>query len=122
MNWQDIKHFKSREFDSPDQPGSGQYMNEYLIKTLDKIRDEYGYPIKVTSGYRTPEHNARVGGEPNSEHMRGMAVDIEAPTSQARYALKRLAYKFGIQRIGNGKDFIHLGVSVSLPQNVEWNY
>lgn len=38
-----------------------------------------GAPIQVLSGYRSPEVNAAVGGQRNSQHMRGEAADIVAP-------------------------------------------
>lgn len=38
-----------------------------------------GAPIVVTSGYRAPAVNAAVGGQPNSQHMRGEAVDFISP-------------------------------------------
>lgn len=40
------------------------------------IREHIGEPIYVTSGYRCPSHNARVGGASRSYHMYGMAMDI----------------------------------------------
>lgn len=47
-----------------------------LANRLQVIRDLIGKPIRITSGYRTPEHNKKVGGEPNSYHLKGMAADI----------------------------------------------
>ena len=38
-----------------------------------------GWPITVLSGYRTPEHNARVGGVPTSQHLVGRALDLKGP-------------------------------------------
>jgi hypothetical protein len=43
---------------------------------LQALRDQLGVPLIVTSGYRSPEHNKKVGGAKNSLHMRGMAFDI----------------------------------------------
>ncbi|MGC7990856.1 D-Ala-D-Ala carboxypeptidase family metallohydrolase, partial [Salmonella enterica] len=43
---------------------------------LDPLRERYGKPIKVTSGYRSPKLNRVVRGAPNSQHMVGEAVDI----------------------------------------------
>ena len=43
---------------------------------LDPLRERYGYPIYVTSGYRCPKLNSAVNGAPNSQHMRGEAADI----------------------------------------------
>lgn len=43
---------------------------------LDKIREAYGKPIHVTSGYRCWELNTKIGGSRTSQHMKGMAADI----------------------------------------------
>lgn len=43
---------------------------------LDPLREAYGGPIIVTSGYRCPALNKAVGGAKNSQHMTGQAVDI----------------------------------------------
>jgi len=43
---------------------------------LQVIRDEIGKPIKINSGYRSPEHNKSVGGVKNSMHVKGKAADI----------------------------------------------
>ena len=50
---------------------------ELLVsRVLDPLREAWGSPIIVTSGYRCPELNARVGGARTSYHLRGMAADI----------------------------------------------
>ena len=43
---------------------------------LDPLRDAWGGPIRVNSGYRCPELNKLVGGTPTSQHQRGEAADI----------------------------------------------
>lgn len=45
---------------------------------LDPLREWYGKPIYVNSGYRSPQLNRMVGGAPTSQHMKGEAVDITA--------------------------------------------
>ena len=45
-------------------------------QVLDPLREAYGKPIRVTSGYRCPKLNTLVGGSPNSQHMKGEAADI----------------------------------------------
>ena len=47
-----------------------------LISALDKIREQYGKPIFVTSGYRCPELNKAVGGVNSSQHVKGEAADL----------------------------------------------
>ena len=50
----------------------------YLIeKVLDPVREWYGKPIYVNSGYRCPELNKAVGGVPDSFHLTGCAADID---------------------------------------------
>ena len=46
-------------------------------EVLDPLREAYGRPIRVNSGYRCPRLNTLVGGTPNSQHMRGEAADIQ---------------------------------------------
>lgn len=48
-------------------------------KVLQPVRDHYAKGVKVNSGYRSPEVNARVGGSRTSDHCRGLAADIEIP-------------------------------------------
>lgn len=43
---------------------------------LDPIREKYGKPIIVTSGYRSEKVNKAVGGASTSQHLKGQAVDI----------------------------------------------
>lgn len=49
---------------------------ELLAKNLQELRDHLGEPIHINSGYRSPAHNAKVGGKKNSYHMKAMAADI----------------------------------------------
>lgn len=44
---------------------------------LQPLRDAIGRPILVNSGYRAPELNKLIGGSAKSQHMFGMAADIE---------------------------------------------
>lgn len=43
---------------------------------LDPLREAWGSPIHVNSGYRCPALNRAVNGAPHSQHMRGEAADI----------------------------------------------
>ena len=48
-----------------------------LVKNvLDPAREAYGAPIRVNSGYRSPEVNEAIGGAKNSQHTAGEAADI----------------------------------------------
>ena len=48
-------------------------------KVLQPVRDHFARAVKVTSGYRSPDVNALVGGSRISDHCKGMAADIEIP-------------------------------------------
>ena len=43
---------------------------------LQPLRDYYKTKIFINSGYRSPDLNTRIGGTPNSQHLRGQAADI----------------------------------------------
>jgi hypothetical protein len=51
-------------------------INEAALDKLQALRDRLGKPLILTSAYRSPEHNRRVGGAKNSQHMRGIAFDV----------------------------------------------
>ena len=51
-------------------------LNALMIECLDKVREMWGKPIGVNSGYRSAELNRAVGGDENSQHLRGEAADI----------------------------------------------
>ena len=50
---------------------------EELLEVLDDLREFYGMPIKITSGYRCAELNKLVGGSPTSAHVIGYAADLQ---------------------------------------------
>jgi len=47
-----------------------------LAEQLQILRDHTQKPIRINSGYRSPEHNASIGGVRNSQHTQGTAADI----------------------------------------------
>lgn len=49
----------------------------YTLSRLDDIRERYGKPIYITSGYRCEKLNKLVGGKPNSQHLKAEAVDLK---------------------------------------------
>jgi DNA-directed RNA polymerase subunit M/transcription elongation factor TFIIS len=49
---------------------------EELLKRVNLFRKEYGIPMYVNSGYRSEEHNAKIGGAKGSAHMTCEAVDF----------------------------------------------
>ena len=53
-----------------------QNLEDLINNLLQPLRERYGKPIIVTSGYRCKELNKRVGGVINSQHIKGEAADI----------------------------------------------
>ena len=48
-----------------------------LAKNMQVLRDHIGKPIQITSGYRSPDHNKKIGGAKASKHCLGMACDFK---------------------------------------------
>ena len=67
--------------DLPNTPSQEQITNmqELAFNVLQKVRDHFAKGVKVYSGFRHPDVNAKVGGSKTSDHCKGMAADIEIP-------------------------------------------
>lgn len=63
----------------PNEPDATARNNLTILVQviLDPLREHLGRPVRVTSGYRTAQVNARIGGSKTSAHMSGEAVDIK---------------------------------------------
>lgn len=109
-----LPNFKPQEFDSKGAGGAGTWVNmdfAFLIQ-LQAIRWAVGVPFDITSAYRDPVHNKRIGGSPKSAHMFGVAVDISRKNlSKADcLVLINFAIACGIKGIGVHPNFIHIDV------------
>ena len=93
--------FKVRELRCRD--GSDTVMvDEALMLLLQCIREHFGKPVHITSGYRTAAHNAAVGGSKSSQHLLGRAADFYVEgvdvAAVAAYAETLLPGRGGIGR------------------------
>lgn len=71
-----------------EDPTTHQVMvHSTLLAVLERARERVGFPIRVTSGYRTVAHNRKVGGVPRSLHLVGAAADLVVATSRQRVEL-----------------------------------
>ena len=70
---------EKRIVNTPDNP-TIERMQALMEECLDKVREMWGKPIGVNSGYRSAELNRAVGGAKNSQHLRGEAADITTGT------------------------------------------
>lgn len=107
-------HFNLDEFlseDDPYRPNEMQLANiKRLARVLEQFRAMVQQPIRITSGFRSPAYNRKVGGAPASPHTLGLAVDI-ATENQLKWA----SLASGIPSIGGiglypGRGFIHLDI------------
>lgn len=99
-------------------------MDINFLCMLNKARAIDGKPWKINSAYRCSKHNASVGGKKTSAHLHGCAADISAPTSARKFEIVSAAMQAGFNRIGVGKNFVHLDSDTSAghPANVLWTY
>ena len=80
-----VIHFKAEEFTKSSVNPNNVMTKDFdalmsasvvTLCHLDKLRDRFGKPIYINSGYRNPITNSRVRGAKNSRHMRCLAADI----------------------------------------------
>ena len=122
-----MRNFNLKEFDSPDLSDSGLNMDRSFLEMLDNARDIAKTPFKITSGYRTKEHNIaiykKLGKKPiESSHLKGVACDIACSDSRARFIIISYLLEAGFTRIGIASNFIHVDSDCEKSQNVIWTY
>lgn len=96
------RHFSYKEFEKSDV-ASRHHINNTITdwevrdnivalveNILQPLRDAWGQPLFINSGYRCPELNAKVGGVATSQHTKGQAADVGCsdPLALARLAKK----------------------------------
>ena len=93
--------FRVREFRCRDGTDT-ILIDEGLVVLLQCIREHFGKPVHITSGYRTAAHNAAVGGSKSSQHLLGRAADFYVEgvdvAAVAAYAETLLPSRGGIGR------------------------
>ena len=97
-------------------------MNEEFLQRLDEAREYAGIPFIINSAWRSEEDNKRVGGKPNSSHLKGLAVDIKATNSRQRGLILDALRSVGFSRIGIANRFIHVDMDFDKDQDVTWLY
>jgi len=101
---------------------------EIVAALFEAIRSLVDGPLTVLSAYRTPAHNRRIGGAPNSQHVEGRALDLRPPAGMAVadfYATIVAAPLPDLGGIGlylTGR-FVHVDVRARGPRGllVRWN-
>jgi uncharacterized protein YcbK (DUF882 family) len=88
----------ARGIDNTPPPDARGRLAALANKLLDPLREAWGAPLSVNSGYRCPTLNKAVGGSVTSSHLKGEAADITAGSPAKNRQLFDLAVK--MQRDG----------------------
>lgn len=125
MNWDDYKNFSKREFDCKHTGRNA--MRPEFMDILQQIRNTYGKPMIITSGYRDASHPVEAGKAAPGEHSYGLACDIAVQGVDAQ-DLMVIAYGYGIRRFGlkqkGAGRFLHIGMGdkyLNFPATI-WTY
>lgn len=114
-----MKHFTIKELTHtnrkiPNFPNALQVDNlQKLVKNiLDPLREMYGKPIKVNSGFRSAALNTAVNGAINSDHLHGFAADITAGSKRENKILFNLIREnFAFRQLINEYNYSWIHVS-----------
>ena len=120
-----MKHFTMSEMTRTNTglqniatPNEQDNIRKLVENVLDPLREIYGKPIKINSGYRSPMVNARVNGAKNSEHVKGMAADITGGSKDENKKLFELIREnFTFRQLINEHDFSWVHVSYNESDN-----
>ena len=104
------ENFKAKELACKD--GSDTiFIDLALVDLLQEIRDYFGKPVIINSGYRTESYNKKIGGANYSQHLYGKAADIRivgvSPKEIAKFVETRIPNVGGI---GIYPSFVHVDV------------
>lgn len=88
-------------------------LENLVICLLDPLREAYGGPIYVNSGYRCPKLNAAVNGSPTSQHVKGEAADIDTRKGKTENArlFKLIRERFDFDQLIDEKNYSWIHVS-----------
>lgn len=114
------KNFTVREFACNDGTDP-VFVAPKLVEVLQDIRDTFGAPVTINSGYRTVAYNKKVGGAATSQHCLGTAADIvvkgKTPAEVGAYA-RKIMPNYGGVGIYPTKGFVHVDVRA---KKTDWN-
>ena len=81
---------RQRGLDNTPDAAAVENLQNLVTHILDPLRQLWGSPLYVNSGYRSPAVNAAVGGARNSQHLTGCAADITAGSPKKNRKLLKL--------------------------------
>ena len=100
-----------------NEPNKEQWINLFAIRDniLNPLREKFGKPIRITSGFRTPELNKAVGGKPTSQHTKGEAVDITAINKADNKELFELCKTLDFDQLIDESNLTWIHISYKVP-------
>ena len=100
-----------------NEPTKEQWINLFAIRdnVLNPLREKFGKPIRITSGFRSPELNKAVGGKPTSQHTKGEAVDITAIDKADNKELFELCKTLDFDQLIDESDLTWIHISYKVP-------
>ena len=126
MDWSKSKYFKESEFVC-SHTGKCEMESEFIAR-LNQLRNAYGKPLTISSGFRDPTHPVEAIKKSPGAHTTGQACDILIDRGNA-FRLLSLAFVSGFTGIGvnqkGGARFLHLDTlenSASRPRPTIWSY
>ena len=92
-------------------------LRDLVQNVLQPVREKYGKPITINSGYRCPELNEAVGGAPTSQHMTGEAADLDTGSKAGNVMLYTILLGLPFDQLINEKDLAWIHVSFRKKNN-----
>lgn len=110
---------EAKGIDNTPTPEVERNLTALVDNILDGVREIYGKPITVNSGYRCPELNKAVGGSATSDHVKGFAADITGGSKEENERLFNIIkHNFHFSQLIDEKNFSWVHVSYS-PNNLK---
>lgn len=87
----------AKEIDNTPNAEQTANMETLISKLLDPLREKWGAPITVNSGFRSTALNSAVGGVATSQHTQGRAADLNAGSKANNEQLYNLLLSSGLE-------------------------
>lgn len=109
---------RSSGIDNTPPPGVKVKLETLVGRLLDPVREAWGKPIRVNSGFRSPVLNKAVGGAASSQHVTGEAADITAGSPEENWKLFELIKKdFEYDQLIDEQNYTWIHVSYRAGRN-----
>jgi hypothetical protein len=83
-----------------------------MLAKFDEIREKFGKPINISSGYRCEKQNKKIGGSPKSNHVTGKAIDVVRTSELEKFILANLeTLDIYIEDLASTPTWIHIQIT-----------